>query len=517
MQQSLHALIVEDSEQDAALIVRALRRGGYDLSFQRVDTGPAMQAALAERYWDIVLTDYSMPQFHANDALAVIAKSGIDIPCIVVSGAVGEVTAVEVMRAGAQDFVLKHNLKRLLPAIGRELDAVRTRRERRAADAKLDCERQLLKQLMEGIPDAICFKDTERRYIRLNDAERALLNIASDEEAIGRTADELLPAEFADKRHIDDQSVLATGTALLDRVERISGPHGSVRWLSATKAPIRNAQHDIVGMVEIARDITERKRQEQLKDEFIATVSHELRTPLTSILGSVGCLVGGAAGALPHPALHMLQIALSNCRRLVGIVNDILDMEKIEAGEMIYDRKPVEVRALALQVIEANQSFATSHGVELRLDDASAEGIVWADPERLAQVLTNLISNAAKFSPRDSEVVVGVESGDQTISIGVRDHGPGIPADYRERIFEKFVQVDATDQRQRGGTGLGLSIARHIVNQLDGRIDFAPAAGGGTIFKVAFKGWAGPADPAQAPPAPPSAQRRGRDPRKAAR
>jgi PAS domain S-box-containing protein len=496
MRQSLNVLIVEDSEPDAALLIRELRRT-YNLSFERVDTEVAMKAALSRQLWDVVLTDYSMPQFDAKGALTLVADCQLDIPCIVVSGCVGEETAVEVMRSGAQDLVLKHNLKRLLPVVTRELDAARTRRERRAADAKLDCERQLLKQLMEGIPDAICFKDTQRRYLRLNDAERAVLNVAHHADAIGKTTDELLPAELASKRRSDDERVLTTGEPLLDCTEEMTDPDGAVRWLSATKAPIRNSRNEIVGLVQIARDITESRRQAQLKDEFIATVSHELRTPLTAILGSVGCLVGGAAGALPASAGHMLTIALNNCRRLMRIVNDILDMERIEAGRMICDCQPVECRSLALQTIEANQSFAATYGVALRLDKAASQGIVYADPERLAQVLTNLLSNAVKFSPRDSEVVMSVESGDQTVCIGVRDHGPGIPDDYRERIFEKFVQVDATDRRRRGGTGLGLPITKGIVDQLDGQITFEPAADGGTIFKVIFKAWSGSAEPAQ--------------------
>ncbi len=492
MQQKLHALIAEDSEQDAALLVRQLRNSGFALSYERVESEPAMAAALTRQHWDIVLTDYSMPQFNAERALALIAKSGMDIPCIVVSGAVGEEIAAEVMRAGAHDLVLKRNLRRLAPVVVREIEAARIRRERKAADAELDRERQLLKQLMQGIPDAICFKDNARRYIRINGSERAVLNIANDAEAIGKTVDELMTPELASKRRLEEERVLMTGEALLDCVEKIDGPGGSIRWLSATKAPIRSAQGDIVGMVEIARDVTENKRQAQLKDEFIATVSHELRTPLTSILGSVGCLIAGAGGTLSEPALRILRIALNNCRRLGAIVDDILDLDKIEAGEMVFEREAVNVRALAMQVMEANQAFADSFGVAVRLGDAAAEGTVDADAKRLGQVLTNLLSNAIKFSPRDGEVVISVENRDDTVSVSVRDHGPGIPDDYKHRIFEKFVQVDASDVRQRGGTGVGLTITKKIVDRLGGQIAFAPAAGGGTVFTVAFKALAEP-------------------------
>ena len=231
-------------------------------------------------------------------------------------------------------------------------------------------------------------------------------------------------------------------------------------------------------------EITERKRQEQLKNEFIATVSHELRTPLTAIMGSVGFLAGGAGGTLPDSVMRLLTIAHGNCKRLVRIVNDILDIEKIESGKMAYDQKPTEVRALVEQAIEANQRVAEDFGVTVRLDEAAARGVVIADPDRLTQVMTNLLSNAIKFSARNTEVFVAIENGGEAIRISVRDHGPGIPDAYKDRIFDKFVQVDATDRREKGGTGLGLSIAKQIVTQLGGVVGFDAAPGGGTIFTV---------------------------------
>src|SRR3954468_15581371 len=283
MQQSLAVLIVEDRELNATLLVRELRRAGHEVSYERVDNEPAMLTALNSRAWDIVLTDYSMPQFNALVALSLVARSGLDVPVIVVSGAVGEEAAVELMQAGAQDLVLKHNLKRLPPAVARELETARTRREKRDSDAKLDGERRLLQQLMQGLPEAISFKDLDRRYIRLNDAERANLGILDDVDVIGRTSDSFVASEIARKRCAEEVRVLTKGEPLVGCIDRITGPTGHVRWLSTTKAPIRDPSGEVVGLVEIARDITESKRQEQLKDEFIATVSHELRTPLTSI------------------------------------------------------------------------------------------------------------------------------------------------------------------------------------------------------------------------------------------
>jgi signal transduction histidine kinase len=243
------------------------------------------------------------------------------------------------------------------------------------------------------------------------------------------------------------------------------------------------------GILRALRYATERKRLEWLKDEFVSTVSHELRTPLTSISGSLGLLMGNAAGNLPAPMARLLAIAYTNSQRLVRLVNDILDIEKMEAGRVIFNFRRVEVRSLVEQAIEANRGFAEGYGVRIRLDARTAAADVRADPDRLLQVVTNLLSNAIKFSPRDNEVVVAIDKGTDMVRLTVRDHGPGIPIDFKPLVFEKFAQADARDARQKGGTGLGLSIAKQIVDRLSGEVGFADAPGGGTIFHVQLPCW----------------------------
>jgi len=248
------------------------------------------------------------------------------------------------------------------------------------------------------------------------------------------------------------------------------------------------------GLLRALRYATERKRLERLKDEFVATVSHELRTPLTSISASLGLLVGQWAGKLPDSAARLLLIAHKNSQRLVRLVSDILDIEKMESGEVVFDMKRVEVCPLVEQTIEANRGFAKGYGVRVRLDPECKPVDVRADPDRLAQIVINLISNAIKFSPPGEEVVVGAETHGEIVRISVRDHGHGIPAEFRPRIFEKFAQADATDARQKGGTGLGLSIVKRIVERLGGEVGFDDAPGGGTIFHVDLPVWGSAAD-----------------------
>ena len=245
------------------------------------------------------------------------------------------------------------------------------------------------------------------------------------------------------------------------------------------------------GLLRALRYATERKRLDRLKDEFVSTVSHELRTPLTSITGSLGLLIGKAVGVLSEPAARLLEIAHNNSQRLVRLVNDILDIEKLESGHAVFDFRKIEVRALVEQTVESMRGYAGAHGVKVRVEAAVAVDAVRADTDRLAQVVTNLLSNAIKFSPPDGEVViaVGKEVKGDVVRITVRDHGPGISADFRPRIFERFAQADATNARRKGGTGLGLSISKQIIDRLGGDIGFADAPGGGTIFYVELPIW----------------------------
>jgi nitrogen-specific signal transduction histidine kinase/CheY-like chemotaxis protein len=229
-------------------------------------------------------------------------------------------------------------------------------------------------------------------------------------------------------------------------------------------------------------DISERKRIQRLKDEFVSTVSHELRTPLTSISGSLGLLVGNLAGDLPEPARRLLQIAFKNSQRLARLINDILDIEKIESGAVAFIPKRIEVAAVIEQAIEANRGFAETYCVSLRFAAGGAPLYVRADSDRLIQAITNLLSNAIKFSPPEGEVVIVVENHGDAVRISVRDNGPGIPADFQAHIFEKFAQADSSDTRAKGGTGLGLSIARGIVLRLGGELSFDTSLAGTAFY-----------------------------------
>jgi len=236
------------------------------------------------------------------------------------------------------------------------------------------------------------------------------------------------------------------------------------------------------------RDEAERERKvaedaTQLKDEFIATVSHELRTPLTSITASLGLLNGTASADLSGPANRLIGIALSNCQRLVRLVNDILDVEKLASGKVTFDLQPVNIERLLRRAIDAHRPIAESTGVSISLEK-TFPCEVYADPDRLMQVFSNLLSNAIKFSPSLAQVTVWLEDRGEKVRVSVSDHGPGVPAEFRARIFQKFAQADGSDARQKTGTGLGLSIVKEIVERLGGQVGFGDAPDGGAVFYV---------------------------------
>lgn len=236
--------------------------------------------------------------------------------------------------------------------------------------------------------------------------------------------------------------------------------------------------------VAVVRDMSERKKIDRMKAEFVASVSHELRTPLTSIAGALGLLSGGAGGALPEKAARLISIASSNADRLVRLINDILDIEKIDAGRMTFDNRILLLSEITAQAVEANRHYAERLGVTIAFDPGESNAVVWADPDRLMQVLANLISNAAKFSPAGETIDVRIEAGKTEHRISVRDKGPGISAEFAKRIFNRFAQADSSDARQKEGTGLGLAIVREITQRLGGRISYESPPGQGASFHV---------------------------------
>lgn len=244
---------------------------------------------------------------------------------------------------------------------------------------------------------------------------------------------------------------------------------------------------DELRFIAAVRDITRRKRLEQVKDSFIATVSHELRTPLTSISGSLDLLVSRAArDGLENQTRRLLEIAQSNAKRLIRLINDILDIEKLESGKVRMQITDVSLKTLAMTAMEANRAYGDQHGVRFRLNMLEPDIVVRGDFDRLMQVAANLLSNAVKFSPEGAVVELTVSRTDQEGEFTVRDYGPGVPEDFLPQLFGKFAQAEGARATGLGSTGLGLAIVREIAERLGGKVSYEPASEGGASFTLAL-------------------------------
>ena len=326
----------------------------------------------------------------------------------------------------------------------------------------------------------------------VNPAAQRLLGYA-EAELLGRRVESLHSEAELLTRSAPLQAQRATGVMLWSLLAAKADAPDLQEWqlqrkdgktlpLQLTVAELRDAQGHTAGYLGLGWDLSERGRFDQLKSEFISTVSHELRTPLTAITGALGLLRGGACGDLGEAAQPMLEIAHKNSLRLGHLINDLLDMERLASDRLRLDLHVQALMPLVDKAIELAQGFAREHQVEFRLSARADGAEVRVDAERLRQVMVHFLSNAAKFSPRGSQVELRVSCADGAARVEVIDHGCGIPEHFRGRIFQKFSQADSSDTRQKGGTGLGLAICKGLIERMNGLIGFESTPGVGTRF-----------------------------------
>ncbi len=294
--------------------------------------------------------------------------------------------------------------------------------------------------------------------------------------------------------HPDDrirmrESERAYSASGADRYEieyRVITDAGTTRWQAIHGSTVkRDADGKPERMVGIVQDITERKKLEKLKSEFISSVNHELRTPLTSIKGALSLIIGRANGTLPNKTIRMLEIAYENSERLVTLINDLLDIEKMQSGKINLEKKSLVIGELIDKAITANQAYADKFEVSLSWQSCDSDNIcIYADENRLMQVLANLLSNAIKFSQQGGVVRLSATRNDEMVRLCVDDNGTGIPLEFQDRIFERFSQADASDSRQKGGTGLGLAITKELVERHGGQVSFNSTPGHGATFYI---------------------------------
>jgi len=282
-----------------------------------------------------------------------------------------------------------------------------------------------------------------------------------------------------------EEAELASGNDGRVASYRVRHKDGHYIWVEVSANTIRCPDGQVVGWISVTRDISERKRMERMKEQLISTVSHELRTPVTSINGSLGLVLSGKFGLLPNALARLLEIAKSNGERLALLINDILDLEKMSAGQMDFDNETLCVHRLLQDAVVANEPYAVQRKVALRLNCDSST-YIQVDPLRFQQIMSNLLSNAAKFSDEGGVVEVGARDVHDGCVVYVKDFGAGIPKAFQERLFERFSQADASDSRCRSGTGLGMAISKELTVGMGGSITFDSEEGKGTTFRLTF-------------------------------
>jgi len=233
----------------------------------------------------------------------------------------------------------------------------------------------------------------------------------------------------------------------------------------------------------LVRDISELKKVEEMKARFLATISHELRTPMTSIKGTLGLMAGGAAGKLPESARRMVEIALSNTDRMLALINDLLDLEKAETGKLSIVLTTVDLSDVLSKAVDAAQGYGVEKNLEYRLEIRSPAQVC-ADPDRLHQIIMNLLSNASKYAPENSEVGILLDVDDHTARIDVLDRGPGVPPSFRRRLFDRFSQAGGQSRGSIKGSGLGLALARELIERMKGRVSYLDREEGGACFRL---------------------------------
>jgi PAS domain S-box-containing protein len=519
MEKHLRVLIVEDSEDDTLLIENELRRGGYHLEYERVETAEAMRRELANQQWELVISDYTLPSFNALAALAVLQQTALDLPFIIVSGSIGEEIAVKAMKAGAHDYIMKNNMARLLPAIERELRDAEIRRERTHTTEAL--------------------RDSEERYRRIVDTAQEGIVLLDDNATItytNRRFAEMLGYELSELvgsslfNYIDNQTPENAALPMEKLMEGAQNHYdlkflhrdGGELWTILSSSPMLGDDLNVPGLLCMITDITERKRAEQalnaayddleeriekrtadlqhaldqlslaferekelneLKTRFVSMVSHEFRTPLTSILSSTEILNRYSDKLDSDRQGRLFHVITESVQHMISLLEDVLLFGKGEASRLLFEPQSVHPVALCREIVEEIRSGVRPYRhINFNTLDPIREALI--DAKLIRHILSNLLTNALKYSPDGSPVDVSLRCTDNSVIFSVSDYGIGLSKEDVAHLYEPFYRAKNVDTIP--GTGLGLAIVKQSVERHGGSIDVNSEPGKGTTFTISI-------------------------------
>jgi len=509
MSRPLRVLIVEDSADDAELLLRELRRGGFEPSYRRAATPEEFVDALDRQEWDLILCDFTLAGFSGTQALSLVRSRGIDIPFIFVSGTISEETAVAAMRAGAQDYVIKNNLRRLVPAIERELREVDVRRDRQRAEAERRVVETRFREVLAMAPDAIVGADKDQRITIFNRAAEALFGYDA-REVSGHFLDLLLPSRLASahRRHLEDFARGPVASRRMSPAGEVFGRRKNGEEFPAEASISRIFENGRVTFMAIVRDITERRLlEEQLRQaqkmeavgELTGGLAHDFNNLLTIIIGNLDLVQDELAASAP--TREAARVALDAGLRGAQLTRQLLAFSRRQP----LQSRAFDLNALASATIELLRRTLGQH-VEIEMDLAADLWPALADPTQLESALANLAINARDAMPGggrlavetanrhldESQVAGSLEAapGDYVL-LSVSDNGTGIAPEHLDKVFEPFFTTKAHGK----GSGLGLSMVYGFARQSGGHIEIASEIGRGTSVRLYLPRASGAVEP----------------------
>jgi PAS domain S-box-containing protein len=501
----LRLLVVEDADDDYRILLREVRRGGYEVVSDRV-TNAAELAKAFEQKWDLLITDWLLPGFGGLQAIEATVARGDGMPCIVISGTPNEDEAIAAMRAGALDFLSKDRPMRFVPAIERALREAAELQRRIASERELRMSEERYRSAFDRAPEALLTFDLD--HLKIMDANHAAAKL------YGRSVDDLRTCNFVElsaAKLEDGRNSLEVATEVLLRMRK-GAELAPFEWLARAQSGehipaevhlvrLAGDQRRLVRLTVI--DLRERRKLEEirqrtielelqnrriqeasrLKSEFLANMSHELRTPLNAIIGFSELLHDGQVSVSAPEHHEFLGDILTSGRHLLQLINDVLDLAKVEAGKLDFRPENVELSKLVNEIVSITRTTAATKRitVEAQVDPSLTDIVI--DPGRFKQIAYNYLSNALKFTPENGRVYVRcVAAENQTFRLEVEDTGVGISAQDLGRLFVEFQQLEQGSAKKHQGTGLGLALTRRLVEAQGGAIGVHSQVGVGSTF-----------------------------------
>jgi signal transduction histidine kinase/CheY-like chemotaxis protein len=535
---ALKVLFIEDSENDALLLARELRRDGYDLVSERVETAEAMRSALRAKRWDLILSDYSMPHFKGTEALELVNEMGLDIPFIFVSGTIEEDTAVKAMKAGAHDYMMKGNLKRLVPAVARELAEAEVRKKRKQAEEEVrlrDGRMRALHEINLAITSTldlasvldILLEKIEILFpyaavtIRLYDKKNGFLepvacrNLDQGEwkfkggkggrDPANRVFENRTPLiiknlqtdphvqapEFYRKQGLVSYLGIPLaikketfGTVGFYTREEHEFSNDEVQFLNTLTGQVAVAINNSRLYEEIKSQAAELEKANQVKAEFLSVMSHELRTPINVMMGYVELVQEGLLGEIKPEQNEALKKSLHHSRNLLGMITDILQVTRIQAQDIKLENSNISLSRI-IDDLKAAYEISLKKELTLSWDVPFGLPPLETDGNKVKQILRSLIDNAIKFTEAGTVRIAVRNLPDASkLEFEVSDTGSGIAEDKMPLIFDLFRQGDSSSTRRHEGIGLGLYLVKKTTELLGGEVKVKSELGKGSTFTV---------------------------------